>query len=361
MVKETKLYDLLGVQPNANDADIKKAYRKMALKYHPDKPTGDTEKFKQVSEAFQILSDKEKREIYDQYGLEAARGNAPAGNPFAGAGGGPGGPGGGAGFSGFSSGGYGGSHGFSQADAFNIFNQFGGFEDIFGGGSRSGSSGGFGGNGGFSSFSSSGMPGGASFSSSGGMPGGMGGMGGMGGGGSSRRAEAEIVDLNVPVSLEEFYKGGTKKLKINRKGPSGESEGKLIEINIKPGWKAGTKITYPNEGDYKDGQRQTLRLILADKPNSTFKREGDNLRAEIKLSFKESLLGFKREFMTLSGRKLHLSRTTPTQPNFTETFPGQGMPISKQPGKNGDLIIEYKVDYPVYLNAAQKEAIERNF
>ncbi|GAV28048.1 hypothetical protein PMKS-001516 [Pichia membranifaciens] len=97
MVKETKLYDLLGVSPGASDAEIKKGYRKMALKYHPDKPTGDTEKFKEVSEAFQILSDKEKKEIYDSYGLEAARGNAPAGNPFEGMGGGAGGPGGGAG------------------------------------------------------------------------------------------------------------------------------------------------------------------------------------------------------------------------------------------------------------------------
>lgn len=350
MVKESKLYDLLGVQPSASDAEIKKAYRKMALKYHPDKPTGDTEKFKQVSEAFQILSDKDKREVYDQYGLEAARGNAPAGNPFAGAGG----AGGAGGFSGMG-GGYGGAHRFSQADAFNIFNQFGGFEDIFGssGGSRSGSSGGFGGMGG--------MPGG--MGGMGGMPGGMGGgMGGQSfGGGMPRRREPEVVDINVPVSLEEFYKGGVKKLKINRKGPNGESEGKIIEINIKPGWKAGTKITYPNEGDYKDGQRQTLRLILADKPNAVFKRDGDNLKAEVKLSFKESLLGFRREFTTLSGRKLHLSRTTPTQPNFTETFPSQGMPISKMPGKSGDLLIEYKVDYPVYLSADQKSAIESNF
>ncbi|KAG0670660.1 hypothetical protein C6P42_003894 [Pichia californica] len=176
-----------------------------------------------------------------------------------------------------------------------------------------------------------------------------------------QKREAEVVDLNVPCSLEEFFNGGVKKLKINRKGKSGANEAKIIEINIKPGWKAGTKITYPNEGDYKNGMRQTLRLILADKPNPSFKREDNNLRAIVKLSFKESLLGFQQEFTTISGRKLHLSRSTPTQPNFTETFPGQGMPISKQPGKFGDLIVEYKVDYPVYLNAEQKQAISQNF
>lgn len=333
MVRETKLYDLLGVPSSASDADIKKAYRKMALKYHPDKPTGDTEKFKQVSEAFQILSDADKREVYDQYGLEAARGNAPAGGA-----GGAGGFGG-SGFGGGSGGGFGGAHGFSQNDAYNLFNQFGGFEDIFGGGAGGGMGGMGGSRGGF-----------------GGMPGGM-----PGGGGAQRRREPEVVDLNVPVSLEEFYKGGVKKMKINRKGLNGTSEAKIIEIHIKPGWKAGTKLTYPNEGDYKDGQRQTLRLILCDKPNAVFKRDGDNLKGEVKLTFKESLLGFRREFTTISGRKLHLSRTTPTQPNFTETFPGQGMPNSKMPGKTGDLLVEYKVDYPVYLNADQKSAIESNF
>ncbi|GMM44171.1 type II HSP40 co-chaperone [Pichia kluyveri] len=340
MVRETKLYDLLGVQPTANDAEIKKAYRKMALKYHPDKPTGDTEKFKEVSEAFEILSDKDKREVYDQYGLEAARGNAPAGGM-----GGGGFPGGGAG--GFSSGGFpgggfsfsssggGGGHPFSQDDAYNIFNKFGGFD--FGGSSGMGGMGGMGG-----------------------MPG-MGGMGGMGGGKSSRRREPETIDLNVPCSLEELYKGGVKKLKINRKGPNGDNESKIIEINIKPGWKSGTKITFNNEGDYKDGVRQHLRLILNEKVNNIFKREDNDLRSKIDLSFKESLLGFHREFTTLSGRKLHLSRSNPTQPGFCEKFPGQGMPISKQPGKFGDLIIEYKVDYPVTLTQAQKDAIQSNF
>lgn len=346
MVRETGLYDLLGVQPSASDADIKKAYRKMALKYHPDKPTGDTEKFKQVSEAFQILSDKEKREVYDQYGLEAARGNAPAGNPFGGAGGGGGGAGGnpfgGNGTFRFSTNG-GGGHAFSQDDAFNIFNQFGGFEDLFGGSMGGGMGGG--------------------------MPGGMGGMGGMGsgmggrGGGASsaRRREPEVVDLKVPVSLEELYNGGVKKLKINRKGPSGSNEAKMIEINIKPGWKAGTKITYPNEGDYKDGQRQTLRLILSEKPHSTFTRDDNDLKTVVRLTFKESLLGFRRELTTISGRKLHLQRTTPTRPGSTESFPGQGMPIAKQPGAHGNLIVEYAVDYPSVLTPAQKAAIEGSF
>lgn len=74
MVKETEYYDLLGVEVTATDEQIKKAYRKQALKYHPDRPTGDTEKFKELSKAFQILSDSNTRYIYDTYGKE---GNPP--------------------------------------------------------------------------------------------------------------------------------------------------------------------------------------------------------------------------------------------------------------------------------------------
>ncbi|GMF05724.1 unnamed protein product [[Candida] boidinii] len=349
MVKETKLYDTLGVSPSASDAELKKAYRKMALKYHPDKPTGDTEKFKTISEAYDILSDSNKREVYDNYGLEAARGNAPAGgNPFAGAGGAGGGGAGGPSFH-FSSSGPGG-HQFSQEDAFNMFNNFGGFggfDDIFSG------AGGAGGQ----RFRSAG---GQSF---GGMPGGMGGMGGMPGGfqQQQRQREPEIVDLNVNVSLEELYKGGVKKLKVNRKGPNGVKEENLIEINIKPGWKAGTKITYPNQGDYQDGIRQTLRFTIVEKPHPVFKRDGNDLRCTIPLTFKESLLGFSKEISTLDGRRIPLTRIQPLGPHSESRYPGLGMPISKQPGQRGDLIVSFKVDYPTQLTQEQKRAINENF
>ncbi|KAH3665430.1 hypothetical protein OGAPHI_003614 [Ogataea philodendri] len=342
MVKESKLYDLLGVSSSASDAELKKAYRKQALKYHPDKPGGNAEKFKEISEAYEILSDADKREVYDQYGLEAARGNAPAGgSPFGGAGG-------------TSGGGFGGAGGrtFSQADAFNLFNQFGGFEEMFGGDT-----------GGFRS-SRGGSPFGFSSMGGGGMPGGFGGMGGggmPGGFANAQPRETPIVDLNVPVPLELLYTGGSKKMKIKRKGYSGQLEEKIIDINIKPGWKTGTKITYPNEGDYQDGTRQTLRFTIVQKPNDTFTREDNNLKTTVKLSFQESLLGFDRDVMTLDGRRIPLSKSSPTQPGSSTTYPGLGMPISKSPGSRGDLIIEFKVDYPTYLTPEQKQVIRANF
>lgn len=338
MVKETKLYDLLGVSPSASEAELKKAYRKSALKFHPDKPTGDTEKFKEISEAFDILSDADKRQVYDDYGIEAARGNAPAGgaggNPFAGAGG-AGGPQ--FHFSGGGMPGAGGRGGFSQADAFNIFSQMGGF-GMGGGGDD------------FGGFGGGGM--------GGGMPGGFGGMPRQ-----QRRPEPDTVEMPLPVSLEDLYKGATKKLKLNRKGINGEKEQTIVEVPIKAGWKAGTKINFSNQGDYQPEcqKRQTITFIIQEKPNSEFKRDGNNLIMTVPLTFKESLCGFNKDVTLLDGRRIPLLRSTPIQPGQTTTYPNLGMPVSKQPGEKGDLEIVYKVDYPSSLTAKQKEIINENF
>lgn len=351
MVKETKLYDLLGVSPTASDQEIKKGYRKSALKYHPDKPTGDTEKFKEISEAFEILSDSKKREIYDQFGLEAAR----QGGPTFGGAGGAGGPGGASQFGGS----------FSNEDAFNIFSQF------FGSGSSpfgdEGTNGSFsfqsGGHPGATSFSFGGMPGGM-----GGMPGGMGGMpGGMGGmpGGfrsASPQQEEEVVQVNLPVSLEDLFVGKKKSFKIGRKGPRGVPEKTQIDIQLKPGWKAGTKITYKNHGDYNPatGGRKTLQFVIQEKPHPFYKRDGDDLIYELPLTFKESLLGFSKTIQTIDGRTIPLSRSSPVQPTENSVYPGQGMPF-KNSSQRGNLIIRYKIDYPITLNDAQRAAIDQNF
>ncbi|AAS50358.1 AAL008Wp [Eremothecium gossypii ATCC 10895] len=349
MVKETKLYDLLGVSPSASDAELKKGYRKAALKYHPDKPTGDTEKFKEISEAFEILSDPNKREVYDTYGLEAARGNAPSG--FGGAG-----PGG-AGFGGFSTGG-GGRHAFSQEDAFNIFSQFfgnsaGGASSPFGFSSAGGDEFGFGG-----------FPGGAGLhTSSGGMPGGFGGMPGSSGMHSHSQPEEKLVQVNLPVSLEDLFVGKRKSFKITRKGQTGIPEKKQIDIQLRPGWKAGTKITYKNEGDYNPstGGRQTIQFIIQEKPHEFFKRDGNDLIYTLPLTFKESLLGFDKTVRTIDGRQISIHKTQPVQPSEEMRYPGQGMPLSKNPSERGDLIVKYKTDYPITLTEKQRRAILENF
>lgn len=342
MVKEQELYNRLSVSPTASDSEIKKAYRKAALKYHPDKPTGDTEKFKEISEAFDILSDEKKRKIYDQFGLEAARRGGPqfdgdtdmggmggaGGNPFGGAGGAS----------------------FNFHDASNIFEQFaraGGMGDDAGG----------------FHFSSSGF-GGSPFGGMGGMgdmPGGMGGMPGGFGRGHSMEPEVETQQINLGVSLEDLAKGCTKKMKLTRKGPSGTKEEKIMEINIKPGWKEGTKITFKNEGDWTPNGRNTIQFILQEKPHPNFKRDGNDLIYTLPLTFKESLLGFDKIVENVDGRRIPLSRTMPVQPTSEQVYPGLGMPISKTPGQRGNLKIRYKVDYPLTLTPEQKQAINQFF
>lgn len=333
MVKETALYDRLGVSPNATDTEIKKAYRKSALKYHPDKPTGDTEKFKEISEAFDVLSDESKRQLYDQYGLEAAQKGGPQFDPNMGGGGG-GGRGGMGGHP------FGASGGFDFADASNIFEQFarsGGMGD---------DSGGF-------HFSSGGMPGGL-----GGMPGGFGGSGFS----RQREPEVEVQQITLPVSLEDLARGSTKKMKLNRKGPNGTKEDKILEINIRPGWKEGTKITFKNEGDWTPmGVRNTIQFVLQEKSHPYYKREDNDLVYTLPLTFKESLLGFDKIIESVDGRRIPLSKTMPVQPNSVQTFPGLGMPISKQPGQRGDLRVKYKIDYPISLTQDQKQAIAQLF
>lgn len=367
MVKEMKLYDLLGVAPGADENEIKKGYRKAALKYHPDKPTGDTEKFKEISEAFDILSDSNKREIYDQYGLDAARrGGVPMpdmnGAGGAGAGGMPGGmPGG---FSGFDFGGGGGGGGprtytftsggpgggsagytpFSAQDAFNIFSNFsstGGFDEDTGSDDI------------FSFLGGRRRAGGRPTASR--MPGGMGGMGGMAG------EKSPPFQIKLPVSLHDLATGATKKMKIKRKGPAGQEE-KILTVNIKPGWKAGTKITFPNEGDMQpDGSTQDVVFVIEEKPVPGYKRIDNDVEVILDLTLKEALCGFSKIVETLDGKKLKVENKRPVSPGHNIRYPGRGMPISKKPGQCGDLLIHINVVFPDELTETQRKAIEENF
>ncbi|KJK82814.1 hypothetical protein H634G_01951 [Metarhizium anisopliae BRIP 53293] len=323
MVKETKLYDTLVVKPEATQDEIKKAYRKVALKWHPDKNKGSpdaAEKFKECSQAYEILSDPEKRKVYDQYGLEflLRGGGAP---PPEGAGGFPGGPGGmpGGGFGGFDfgSGGMPGggtrtfhfSTGGGPGDGFNFNNP----EDIFAEFMRQQQSGGM------------------------------------------------HVERPLPLSLEELYNGVTKKMKIKRK--TFDETGKrvqtdqILEVPIKPGLKKGSKIKFNGVGDQVEGGRQDLHFIVEEKEHVLFKREDNDLIHTVVLDLKEALTGWKRTVTTIEGKQLNLDKGGPTQPGSEDRYPGLGMPISKKPGQRGDFVIRYKVNFPSSLTAAQKQQL----
>ncbi|KAJ3100285.1 hypothetical protein HDU97_002376 [Phlyctochytrium planicorne] len=375
---KTSYYDILGVPKNASEDDLKKAYKKLALKWHPDRNLDKKEvaekKFKELAEAYEVLSDPNKRQVYDTYGEEGLKG-------VPGGGGGAGGPGGFPGFGAggfpggttftFTSGGPGGfgSGGFMPSSPEDIFARF------FGGKSPFGSD--------FMDMDmdddgrsspkrtrAGGMPGGfpGGFHDFGGFGGGMGGMGGMGGAGPSPRSQT--IKRPLPVTLEDLYTGCTKKLKIKKKlidsqtGVAVPTE-KVLEVNIKPGWKAGTKITYPGEGDEipgSNGKAQDIEFVIEEKPHSRFKRDGDNLRLEVEIGLVEALTGFVRRVETLDGRALEVkggSGNSVIKPGEEMVIRGEGMPISKIPGKKGDLVVTFKVRFPASLSEVQKANVKK--
>ncbi|BDD62108.1 hypothetical protein MAP00_007100 [Monascus purpureus] len=366
MVAETKLYDSLGIKPDASQDDIKKAYRKAALKWHPDKNKDDpnaSEKFKEVSQAYEVLSDPEKRKIYDQFGLEyllrggppPSAGGGPGGSPFEG--GMPGGfpfggmPGGGTRTFHFTTGqggGRGGGFSFSSAD--DIFRNFAkssggmGDDDFFhmfsGGGLGGGLGGGFG-----PSTRTSRGPGAGSYQ-------------------QSRRAptpEPTVVEKELPLTLEEINRGTTKK--VTTRSKTFDANGKrtvqdvTLEANIKPGLRTGSKIKYKNVGDQEEGGRQDVHLIVTEKPHPIFKRQGDNLITTVDLSLKEALTGWDRIVKTIDGKSIRISKAGPTQPGSEEHYPGHGMVISKKPSERGDLIVRVNVKFPTTLTPSQKDIL----
>ncbi|XP_055345816.1 dnaJ homolog subfamily B member 4-like [Paramacrobiotus metropolitanus] len=331
-------YKVLGIQKNASDDEIKKAYRKMALKYHPDKnkaPEAEA-KFKEIAEAFEVLSDPKKKEIYDKYGEEGLKGGI------------PGGPDGAGGFPG------GGMHYEFHGDPREIFSRFFGGSDPFGGL--------FGG----------GMGGGRrGFTTFGGMDddvemddgGGMGAFGGFGGPQmrQQRRQDAPIQH-ELQVALEDIFKGCTKKMKISRKvaSPDGQvrKEEKVLTIDIKPGWKAGTKITFPKEGDQMPGTVPAdVVFVVKDKPHNVFKREGHDIVCTVKLPLRDALCGTTLQVPSIEGPKIPVPLTEVTKPHTVKKFPQKGLPIPKQPGKRGDLVIKFDIVFPDSLPKSTKDIL----
>jgi len=358
MVKETKLYDQLSISPNATQDEIKKAYRKAALKWHPDKNKDNpdaAERFKECSQAYEILSDPEKRKTYDQFGLEfiLRGGNVPppdagaGGNPFAGAAGGAGGmPEGFASF--FSNAGMpntGGnrfSYGFNFSDPNdlfrNTFREGGGgdaFEDMLFGAAR-------------------GTPGSSSRKMRGSFGESI---------RSQRQSTPEVTTVERPlaVSLEDLFNGVTKKMKIKRKmfDDSGKrmTTDTVLEVPIKPGLKKGSRIRFKGVGDQEEGGQQDLAFIVEEKPHPLFAREGDDLTHTVDLELKEALTGWKRTITTIDGKNLSIEKAGPTQPGSSDSYPGLGMPISKKPGQRGNFIVKYNVKFPTSLTAQQKQKL----
>lgn len=334
-------YATLGVSKSASEVELKKAYKKLALKWHPDKNPNDREgaeeKFKEIGEAFAILSDPEKRKIYD-YGGEEALSGAPPGPSDDGGPTSAGGPGG-VKFH------FSGGRNGQQINPEDIFAQFFGTRDPFAA------------RGSVSSDEEGDGFGGAGFGGFGGMPG-MNGMGGgsmpIGGQRAARRRQEKAAPVHhvLNVSLEDLYTGTVKKMRITRKVRD-VSTGQIStvavdkEIAVQSGWKDGTKITFESEGDdVQPGQVIPADIVftLNTKPHATYVRDNDDLIYQCTVSLADALSGVSTHVPTLDGRSLPIKLPSVT-PQTIITIAGEGMMNKKKRGR-GDLKVKFNIEFP---------------
>ncbi|MBA0793644.1 hypothetical protein Gohar_018035 [Gossypium harknessii] len=148
-----------------------------------------------------------------------------------------------------------------------------------------------------------------------------------------------------------------KKLHICRRPTTVEE---ILTIDIKPGWKKGTKITFPEKGNEQRGVIPSdLVFIIDEKPHSVFKRDGNDLIVTQKISLVEALTGYTAQLTTLDGRNLTVPINNIISPTYEEVVKGEGMPIPKDPSKKGNLRIKFNIKFPTKLTAEQKTGIKR--
>nr|POF08045.1 dnaj like subfamily b member 13 [Quercus suber] len=134
----------------------------------------------------------------------------------------------------------------------------------------------------------------------------------------------------------------------------------ILTIEIKPGWKKGTKITFPEKGnELPNVLPADLVFIIDEKPHSTFTRDGNDLVVTQTISLVEALTGYTVRLTTLDGRSLTIPINNVIHPDYEEVVPKEGMPIPKDPSKRGNLRIKFKIKFPTRLTDEQKSGIKK--
>ncbi|XP_019732320.1 dnaJ homolog subfamily A member 1 [Hippocampus comes] len=334
MVKETGFYDTLGVKPNATPDELKRAYRKLALKYHPDKNPTEGEKFKQISQAYEVLSDAKKREIYDRGGEKAIK----EGGPSAGGGGGT-----------FA----------SPMDIFDLF--FGGgrrmhrerkgknivhqisvtLEDLYNGATRK------------LSVQKNTICEKCE-------------------GRGSRKGAAQMCmschGTGMQVRVHQLVPGMVQQVSTVCHGCQGQGQRisqrdrckgcggrkilrqkKILEVFIEKGMRDGQKIVFHGEGDQEPGlEPGDIIFVLDLQEHPLFTRKGEDLTMSMELQLVEALCGFQKPVQTLDNRTL-LVTSHPGElikPGDTKYVCNEGMPMYRRPFETGRLIIHFSVAFP---------------
>lgn len=293
-------YEILSVPRSASMEEIKKAYRKLAMKYHPDKNPGDKvaeDKFKEISEAYDVLRDPKRKQMYDQFGHAGATAGAHAGggHPFEG-------------FGGFQ-GGFGGVGPDSFQDSFGDF-----FSDFFTGAGRKR--------------------------------------------GPDFNARTRGADLRytLAITLEEAATGCEKVISFVRRKNNKEETAKL-SITVPAGVKNGQRLKLRGEGDSVSGKPGDLYVIIGFQEHPLFKRKDNDLLLELPLSFVDAILGTQVEIPTLTG-KANLKVPPGTHNGQIFRLKGKGFPEVGGYGF-GDMLVKAIIDIPKEVSSAEKAAIEQ--
>ena len=294
-------YSILGVDKSATQEEIKKAYRKLAHKFHPDKNSGDKaaeDRFKEIAEANEVLSDPEKRKKYDELGSNWKQ---------------------------YENAGYGasGASGFSRdRRSYRGFNADP--EDIFGEATFSDF---------FESF-----------------------FGSMGGrqeaGDYSFGYDSPVADLagDIPINLQEAYNGTERIVDLG---------GEKIKVKIKPGAYDGLKLKVKGKGTKgRNGSRGDLYLTVKVSSLPGYERKGDDLYMDQPLDVFTALTGGKQEITSFSG-KVNIKINECTQNGKMVRLRSKGMPIYNKPGQHGDLYIKLIIKIPDSLTPNQKEVLQK--
>jgi curved DNA-binding protein len=312
-------YQILGVSKSASTAEIKKAYRKLARQYHPDVNPGDKaaeNKFKDINEAHEVLSDDDKRQKYDRFGSEWQR--------FERAGGSAQDFNWGQWASGGSSGGT-----YTQTMSPEEFAQ------MFGAGGSGG--------GGFSDFFETLFGGGGRTSS--------GGFGFGSNPGAARAVRGQDMEHNVEITLEEAFNGTTRGLQF--------SDGRSFTAKIPAGVKTGSKVRLSGKGQPgAGGQAGDLFLKIKVLPHDRFERKGDNLYVNVPVDLFTAMLGGKVDVAGLDKAvKLSIPPETDTDKQFR--LKGLGMPNLRKSDERGDLYARIKVMLPQNLSQEEKDLLSQ--
>jgi len=314
-------YKILGVSKNATDKEIKKAYRKLARKHHPDTNPDDPkaeERFKEINEAYEVLSDPEKRKKYDQFGAQWKNFTGSGGRPedfwqqWQGGAAGAGAPGGAT---------------YRQVSPEDLEQMFGGggfsdfFETLFGMGGRRGATAGAGG---YEDI-----------------------FGGAHARGRARPVRGRDIEYPLDITLEEAYHGSSRTLQLDNE---------RIEVKIPKGVKTGSRVRVAGKGEpgRNGGKPGNLYLKINVLPHPRFQREGDNLRLKLPVDLYTMILGGEVQVPTLD-RPVILNIPPETDNGKVFRLRGKGMPKLKKPDRHGDLLVEVTAKLPKNLTEQEKE------